>query len=180
MAMKPTIKSNVLKAMGLALGFQLSAFYSANAQNTEIQYLSGTGSDKTVNWQFFCTAGRNSGKWTTIPVPSNWEQQGFGNYNYGHDKDSTRHKENGLYKYRFNVPAAWKNKTVQIVFEGSMTDTEVKINGKPAGPVHQGSFYCFKHDISSLLRYNRQNLLEVTVAKHSANDSVNRAERKGD
>jgi hypothetical protein len=152
----------------------------ANAQQTETLMLSGTGSDKTVNWEFFCTAGRNSGKWTTIPVPSNWEQQGFGGYNYGHDKDSVRHREKGMYKYRFDIPAAWKNKTVQIVFEGSMTDTEVKINGKSAGEMHQGSFYCFKYDITPLLKYGQKNLLEVTVAKHSANDSVNRAERKGD
>src|SRR5688572_26422769 len=48
----------------------------ALAQQTETQMLSGTGSDNTVNWEFFCTGGRNSGKWTTIPVPSNWEQQG--------------------------------------------------------------------------------------------------------
>lgn len=160
--------------------FLLFCSLFANGQTTEVQMLSGTGSDKTVDWEFFCTEGRNSGKWTTIPVPSNWEQFGFGNYNYGHDKDSVRFKENGLYKYRFNVPANWKNKVVKIVFEGSMTDTEVRINGKPAGAIHQGSFYCFKYDISSLLKYGKQNLLEVRVAKHSANDSVNRAERKGD
>jgi beta-galactosidase/beta-glucuronidase len=150
------------------------------AQQTEVQYLSGTGSDRTVNWQFFCTAGRNSGKWTTIPVPSNWEVQGFGKYNYGLDKDSVRGKEQGLYKYNFNVPALWKGKTVQIVFEGSMTDTEVKINGKKAGATHQGSFYSFNYDITSLLNYGKKNLLEVTVSKHSANESVNGAERHGD
>ena len=41
------------------------------AQTTETQYLSGTDKDHTVKWKFFCTAGRNSGKWTTIAVPSN-------------------------------------------------------------------------------------------------------------
>lgn len=164
-----------------ALLFAVTIFVSsASAQQTETMMLSGTGSDNTVDWEFFCTAGRNSGKWTTIPVPGNWEQQGFGGYNYGHDKDSLRHKEKGLYKYRFDVPASWKNKTIKIVFEGSMTDTEVKINGKPAGEIHQGSFYCFRYDITGLLKFGKKNLLEVTVAKHSSNDSVNRAERKGD
>ena len=52
------------------------------AQETEKLYLSGTGEDQTVNWDFYCTEGRNSGKWTTIPVPSNWELQGFGKFNY--------------------------------------------------------------------------------------------------
>lgn len=150
------------------------------AQQTQKLFLSGTGSDHTVNWQFYCTAGNNSGKWTTIPVPSNWEFQGFGKYNYGLSKDSLRGKEQGLYKYEFNVPASWQGKAVNIVFDGSMTDTEVKLNGKSAGAIHQGSFYRFKYDVSALLNYDKSNLLEVTVSKHSANASVNAAERKGD
>lgn len=158
----------------------LFKLYNGYAQETQIQYLSGTGSDHTVNWQFFCTEGNNSGKWTTIPVPSNWELQGFGKYDYGFAKDSTRGKEKGLYKYDFTVSAAWKNKTINIVFEGSMTDTEVKINGKPAGPIHQGAFYAFRYDITGLLNYGTTNTLEVTVAKQSANASVNAAERKAD
>ncbi|QHV99971.1 glycoside hydrolase family 2 TIM barrel-domain containing protein [Spirosoma endbachense] len=150
------------------------------AQQTEKRYLSGTGNDNTVNWQFYCTAGQNSGKWTTIPVPSNWELQGFGKYNYGFAKDSARGKEQGLYKHEFQVPASWKGKRINLVFEGAMTDTDVKINGKSAGQTHQGSYYAFKYDVSALLNYGSGNLLEATVSKHSANASVNEAERKGD
>ena len=150
------------------------------AQKTEKVFLSGTGSDHTVKWDFFCTAGQNSGRWTTIPVPSNWEVQGFGKYNYGLDKDSLKGKEQGLYKYKFNIPASWKGKDINIVFDGSMTDTRVNINGQLAGPIHQGSFYRFKYDITGLLKYGASNLLEVTVSKWSANTSVNAAERKGD
>ncbi|HTN35951.1 MAG TPA: glycoside hydrolase family 2 TIM barrel-domain containing protein [Arachidicoccus sp.] len=142
--------------------------------------LSGTGKDHTVDWDFYCTAGQNSGKWSQIAVPSNWELQGFGAYNYGLDKDSLRLNEKGLYKYKFNAPAAWKGQVVRIVFEGVMTDATVKINGQLAGPMHQGAFYVFRYDISKLLRYGKENVLEVTVAKNSANLSVNKAERKGD
>lgn len=158
----------------------LSFTFIANAQKTEKIFLSGTGSDHTVNWQFYCTAGQNSGKWTTIPVPSNWELQGFGKYNYGLDKDTLKGKEQGLYKYNFNVPASWKGKDINIVFDGSMTDTKVLINGQQAGAIHQGSFYRFKYDITKLLKYGQTNLLEVTVSKQSENASVNGAERKGD
>jgi hypothetical protein len=150
------------------------------AQDTEIKYLSGRDCNNTVEWQFFCTAGRNSGKWTTIKVPSNWEQEGFGTYNYGHAKDSIRGKEKGIYKYQFDVPLSWKDKQVEIVFEGSMTDTEVEINGKSAGPIHQGAFYRFKYDITKFLKYGKINELKAVVAKHSANESVNKAERYAD
>lgn len=165
----------------LSLLILLAAFACRlHAQETQKLYLSGTGNDQTVKWQFYCTEGRNSGKWTTIPVPSNWELHGFGKYNYGFNKDENRGKEKGLYKYDFKVPAAWKGKKVNIVFEGSMTDTEVKINGKSAGPVHQGAYYAFRYDISDLVKYGATNRLEATVAKHSENKSVNEAERIGD
>ncbi|MGD9557337.1 MAG: glycoside hydrolase family 2 TIM barrel-domain containing protein [Mangrovibacterium sp.] len=153
------------------------------AQPTQIVYLSGTDAANTVEWDFFCTDGQNSGQWTKIPVPSNWELQGFGTYNYGHDwknKEIKLGDEHGLYRHSFDVPASWKGKTVNIVFDGSMTDTQVQINGKVAGPVHQGAFYRFRYDISKLLKYGQRNLLEADVAKRSANESVNKAEREAD
>ncbi len=150
------------------------------AQQTEKLYLSGRGNDDMVQWDFMVTGGMNASKWSKIGVPSCWELQGFGKYDYGFAKDSVRGKEKGLYKHHFDVPATWKGKVVNIVFEGVMTDAEVKINGKLAGPVHQGAFYAFKYDISKLVKYGKHNLLEVTVSKHSANKSVNEAERQAD
>ncbi|HMP91647.1 MAG TPA: glycoside hydrolase family 2 TIM barrel-domain containing protein [Phnomibacter sp.] len=155
------------------------------AQHTRLQYLSGTDSEHTVNWQFYCTAGRNSGKWTTIPVPAHWEQHGFGQYNYGRDyvtygRNFRFADEKGMYKHQFKVPASWKGQKVEIVFEGSMTDTEVRINGKLAGPVHQGAFYRFAYNITDKLNFGANNLLEVTVSKMSADETVNNAERLAD
>ena len=158
----------------------LSAF-DLFAQQTEKIYLSGTGSDNTKQWEFFCTGGMNANKWTTIAVPSCWELQGFGKYDYGFAKDSVRGKEKGLYKYTFQCTCMHgKNKMIKIVFEGVMTDAEVKINGAISRRNTPGAFYAFKYDITKLLKYGEQNLLEVTVAKHSANESVNDAERKAD
>jgi len=151
------------------------------SQETEIKYLSGTGNDDTVPWEFYCSAGMNSGKWTTIPVPSCWELQGFGSYNYGIDPWETRMNEHGIYRHEFLLPEEWKGKKVNIVFEGVMTDAEVKLNGKSAGPLHQGAFYEFKYDISKLLNFGKKNnRLEVTVHKHSSDSLVNEAERWAD
>jgi hypothetical protein len=149
----------------------------AGGQETQVQYLSGHGRDDPVAWDFYCTGGRNSGSWTTTGVPSNWELQGFGEYNYGSD----RHKSNEQAKYRrtFTVPGTWGDKRVFIVFEGVMTDAEVSINGKSAGPKHQGGFYRFKYDITDLLKPG-DNLLEVMVSKVSSNPTVEAAERQAD
>ncbi len=160
---------------------------NAQDQTTQKQvvYLSGTDNENTVEWDFFCTAGRNSGFWSTIEVPSHWEQQGFGNYDYGRDYRTYGKKfvfsdETGIYRHNFQVPQSWENRKIFIVFEGSMTDTEVTINGHSAGPIHQGSFYRFRYDISDKLEFGKENKLEVTVHKWSSNKSVNRAERYAD
>jgi hypothetical protein len=160
----------------------ISAF--AQAPRTERIYLSGTDVDHQRQWAFSITDGRRSGQWDSIGVPANWELEGFGTYNYGHDwrdRPAALGKETGQYRHSFFVPREWRRqRTVRIVFEGAMTDTEVRINGRPAGPVHQGGFYRFAYDITELLSYGRDNVLEVDVAKHSANASVNAAERQAD
>ncbi len=151
---------------------------SLQAQKTIVKYLSGKDKDHTFKWDFFCTDGAKSGTWSTIQVPSNWELQGFGGYNYGHEKN--KHAEHGLYKYHFIADKTWLNKEIELVFEGVMTDADVKINGQSAGPVHQGSFYRFAYNITSLIKPGIDNLLEVEVSKMSADSTVNKAERESD
>jgi len=171
----------MMRLYKLALLVWLTGFvHLSYAQSTQVQYLSGTDKDHTVAWDFFCTGGRNSGKWTQIPVPSCWELQGFGTYSYGGENWGKQPSEEGLYKHTFGVPADWKNKKIFLVFEGAMTDTEVKVNGQLAGPVHQGGFYQFRYDITQLIQQGMENRLEVKVSKNSANESINRAERYAD
>ncbi|MDV7185914.1 glycoside hydrolase family 2 TIM barrel-domain containing protein [Lutibacter sp. TH_r2] len=167
----------------LLVAFLFSISEVVFAQNQiETQYLSGTDKDNLVEWDFKVSYGMNSKKWTKIGVPSCWELQGFGNYNYGRDYKAGKeyHDEHGLYKHKFSVPKEWKNKEVKIVFEGVMTDAEVKINGKLAGEIHQGAFYEFKYSITKLLKYGGENLIEVKVNKMSSNKSINSGERNTD
>ena len=35
-------------------------------QETTVRYLYGTGSDSTMEWEFFCFEGTDNGHWTTI------------------------------------------------------------------------------------------------------------------
>ena len=163
----------------LALCVPAGSLLRAAEPVTEQHFLSGHGPNDAVPWEFSVTGGRRAGEWTTIPVPSNWEQHGFGTYNYG-EEPVTKADEHGLYRLHFTVPESWKGRLIRLVFEGVMTDATVKVNGKPAGPIHQGAFYRFRHDITPLLKPGAENLLEVEVAKVSANSDTEPAERRAD
>ncbi len=161
------------------LGLVMAGISSAPAAETEIRYLSGRGPKDAVPWEFSVTKGRRAGEQTTIPVPSNWEQHGFGTYNYG-ESPVGKADEHGIYKTRFTVPDSWKDRRIRVVFDGVMTDAAVTVNGKSAGPVHQGGFYRFRHDVTKLLNPGGENVLEVDVAKRSADPLTDRAERDAD
>lgn len=169
------------------VALMMTAGAAAQSVTTERQYLSGHGCDDMVEWDFMVTDGNNSGEWSKIGVPSCWELQGFGTYQYGMKFYGKAFPEGvadekGMYKYEFELPESWKGKQIELVFEGSMTDTQVQINGRKAGSMHQGGFYRFIYDVSDRVFFGpeKKNRLEVTVSKESTNAGVNLAERRAD
>ena len=180
MYLKQTFLMIALGAMAMTAAAQASI-------DTQRQYLSGHGCDDMVNWDFYCTGGRNAGKWTKIGVPSCWELQGFGTYQYGmrfYGKATPEGiaDEKGKYKYEFTLPQEWEGKQIELVFEAVMTDAKVTINGRKAGNgLHQGGFYRFTYDVSDRIFFGKhKNRLEVEVSKESSNSQVNMAERRAD
>ena len=154
---------------------------------TQRQYLSGHGCDDMVQWDFQCTDGRNAGKWTKIGVPSCWELQGFGTYQYGmrfYGKATPEGiaDEKGLYKTEFTLPEAWQGRQIQLVFEAAFTEIHVQINGRKAGNgTYQGGFTRHTIDVSDRVFFGKKkNRLEVEVLKESTNPQVNLAERRAD
>ncbi len=142
-------------------------------------YLSGIDAADATIWDFKISTGRNSGYWTKMPVPSNWELHGFGYYTYG--KDYEKYKSNpeiGYYRKTFQFKHQ-EDKRYRLTFEGVMTDTHVKINGKNVGSDHQGGFTQFSYEITDTLK-DGINTIEVEVSKSSANESVQRSERLAD
>lgn len=162
----------------LALSLSLTA-YARTPQETFRHYLSGLDKNSSVEWDFMCSSGRKSGQWTRIKVPSCWETEGFGTYYYGWEEPEGC-DETGYYRHSFTADKSWKGNHVDLVFEGSMTDTEVKLNGRKLGATHEGGFYRFSYDITDCLRYGRENTLEVKVRKSPQNPSLFRAERQTD
>ncbi|WP_261387913.1 glycoside hydrolase family 2 protein [Chitinophaga pinensis] len=152
----------------------------AMAQSAEIQYLSGTGSDDTVNWQFSVPPAVMPVNGRRSPCPPAGNYKALVNMTTGSQKIVSVEKSAVCINIVFRYLLHGKEKS-EHRFEGVMTDATVKVNGVSAGPTHRGAFYAFKYDISALLQYgSSKNLLEVTVAKHSANESVNAAERRAD
>ncbi len=166
----------------LALLWCISCLLGGSATAQRL-YLSGTGSDDTKPWDFYCSGGQGSGRWTKIAVPSCWELQGFGDYTYGRFYKTPGLKpsdETGHYRTQFTVPRQWKGKSLRLTFEGVMTDAEVSLDGKPVGECHQGGFTEFSYNITDLVTPGKKQTLEVKVSKESANASVNSAERRAD
>ena len=158
-----------------------------NDVHTRYQYLSGHGCDDMVEWDFKCTDGRHSGEWTKIGVPSCWELQGFGTYQYGmrfYGKATPEGiaDERGLYKTEFSLPENWQGRQIQLVFEATFTDMYATINGRKAGNgLYQGGYTRHTIDVSDRVFFGKKkNRLEVEVAKESANQQVNLAERRAD
>ena len=178
------MKRTILLAWAMVMAMAVEA---QGLVETQRQYLSGHGCDDMVEWDFQCTDGRNAGKWTKIGVPSCWELQGFGTYQYGmrfYGKATPEGiaDEKGLYKTEFTLPEEWQGRQIQLVFEAAFTEIRVQINGRKAGNgTYQGGFTRHTIDVSDRVFFGKKkNRLEVEVAKESSNSQVNLAERRAD
>jgi beta-galactosidase len=122
----------------------------------------------------------NDSSWKTIPVPSNWEMQGYGTpiyvsagYPFRIDpprvtsepkKDYTSYAERnpvGSYRYRFSLPETWDNRRVFIHFAGVQSAFYLWINGEKVGYA-QGSMEPSEFDITGYVKKG-ENLLAVEV-----------------
>lgn len=178
--MKPSLPITAGYLLSCLLLIFAPARLNAEDPQTELQYLTGRGPKDAVPWDFTITGGRRSGEAATIPVPSNWELHGFGALTYG--KEGSRPDERGSYRRTFTIPENWAGRRINLVFNGVMTDATVKVNGRSAGATHTGAFYQFKYEVTPLLKKDKgaENLLEVEVAKTSADPQSDRAEQGGD
>jgi len=111
----------------------------------------------------------NDAKWSNIPVPSNWEREGFGipiytNITYPFPKNPPFIGENnpvGTYRKTFTVPASWSGSEVMLQF-GSITGCAfVYVNGQKVG-MTKASKSPAEFDVTKYLKKG-ENLLAVQV-----------------
>lgn len=92
----------------------------------------------------FYKPGYDTSTWDSIPVPSNWEIQGYGTpiytnvvYPYPNNVPNIPHYDNptGSYTRTFTLPRSWDGREVYLHFDGSTAGMYVWINGHKAGYV---------------------------------------------
>jgi beta-galactosidase len=103
-------------------------------------------------------------KFSTIPVPANWEVEGFSRPTYDAPDDAV-----GLYRRVVAVPASFADHRLLWHFDGVFETAEVFINGKRVG-YHESGFTAFDMDVTNFVKPGQNNLFAVRVCKNA--DSV--------
>lgn len=113
-------------------------------------------------------------KWTDMPVPGNWEFNGFGipiytNVIYPFPTNPPYVNENdnpvGSYKRQFDLPQTWAGRKVFIHFEGGTTAMYLWINGQKVGYTENAKSPA-EFDITPYVRKGK-NTLDCQVYKYS-------------
>jgi len=107
--------------------------------------------------------------WKNIPVPANWEIEGFSIPTY-QERPVTSH-DIGLYRRLVTVPASFAGKTVLWHFDGAYDGAEVFVNGQRCG-YHESGFTAFDIDITKALMPGQPNLMAVRLYKDTSSASL--------
>lgn len=113
------------------------------------------------------------GEWDTIPVPSNWQLQGYDrpiytNVQYPFPPDEPRVPEDnpvGLYRLSFTIPQDWDGRQIFIHFGGVDSAFYLWVNGTEVG-YSQGSRLPAEFDITPYAKVG-ENTLAVQVFRWS-------------
>ncbi len=128
-------------------------------------------------------------KWNQIPVPSNWEMQGYGDrmfrnislgYRYSRSEEGRKdagefavvppevpdeYNPTGAYRKSFDLPSNWQDQEVFLHFEKVASASFVWVNGKEVG-YNEGAHESSEYNITSYLKEGK-NTIAVFVMKFS-------------
>jgi beta-galactosidase len=156
---------------------------------TESSAMEGQGSSSRVfsldgDWRFrflphpsetpaeFCQPSFPDSGWARIPVPSNWQMEGYGMPIYRNillpfPSDPPRipgnSNETGLYRRAFSLPPGWEGQEIFLHFGGVESACYVWLNGQLVG-YHEDSFTPAEFRITPFLKPG-PNLLAVQVIR---------------
>jgi beta-galactosidase len=114
-------------------------------------------------------------QWAEIPVPSQWQLQGYGSPGYTNVRYAIpvdpphvpNENPTGDYRRWFDLPDAWVGSTVVLRFEGVDSIARVWLNGHELG-VTTGSRLPTEFDVTEFVTTDAPNLVSVRVHQWSA------------
>jgi len=117
----------------------------------------------------FAAPDASDADWKTIPVPANWEIEGFSTLTYQERPATSR--DIGLYRRLVDVPASFAGQRVLWHFDGAYDGAEVFVNGQRCG-YHESGFTAFNVDVTKALKPGERNLLAVRLYKNTSSASL--------
>ncbi|XLS29651.1 glycoside hydrolase family 2 TIM barrel-domain containing protein [Flavobacteriaceae bacterium M23B6Z8] len=174
------INRMLAKATSVSYATEAEALKGDRKKSTRYQSLNG---DWKFSWapipekapKSFFTTDYNDADWKTIPVPANWELEGYGTAIYTNvqypflpvnppfvpeDDNPT-----GSYRTTFDIPEAWKDMQLTLRFGGVSSAFYVWLNGELLG-YSQDSRLPAEFDISEQVKPGK-NVLAVQVYRWS-------------
>jgi beta-galactosidase len=122
----------------------------------------------------FAAPAASDADWKDIPVPANWEVEGFSIPTY-QERTGNQSEDIGLYRRWVQVPASFAGQRVLWHFDGVYDGAEVFVNGQRAG-YHESGFTAFDIDVTSALKPGQRNLMAVRVYKKTASGSLDKGD----
>ena len=117
----------------------------------------------------FATADASDLDWKNIPVPANWEIEGFSGLTY--QERPVTSNDIGLYRRSVDVPASFAGQRVLWHFDGAYDGAEVFVNGVRCG-YHESGFTAFDVDVSKAVKPGQRNLMAVRLYKNTSSASL--------
>jgi len=147
----------------LVIGLFVFVFVLRNIQAEEKQNFD-------LNWKFIQKDLPNAesvkvdeSKWRTLDLPHDWSIEG----DYRKTENGTDWQSGylpagiGWYRKTFDLKPEWKNKKIQILFDGAYMNSDVWINGHLLGHRPNG-YISFYYDLTPFLK-NKDNIITVKI-----------------
>jgi len=172
---------NKEKPRATAFPYETLELAQANDRTASANYLLLNGA-WPFNWvrspndrpRYFYEEGFDDSGWDSIPVPSNWEVQGYGvpiylnhPYEFQENPPYIHHDYNpvGSYRTTFHVPDAWGDREIFLHFGAVKSAMYLWVNGERIG-YSQGSKLPAEFNVTEFVRPG-ENLLAVEVYRWS-------------
>ena len=102
----------------------------------------------------------NAASWQDVTIPHDWAISEPFIIDGDGDTGKLPWKAEGWYRKELEIPSAYKNKKIYLIFDGVMAFPKVYINGKLAGEWDYG-YNSFQLDITDFVNFGGENILAV-------------------